>query len=740
MSVLGSGIAMLMCWLVASTWSPFIEAPGSFLRTSAGALALMALASAAVRALTRRVWLGSLAIAVVALGFLQWRFEEQGSLWRSVGRGAVAINTHEAPVAAEHVATAPFLAFCAVVLALAVELFAAGTRHAAVTGLPLLLAVTVPVSTLLSSLRPAPMLAAFACFALLLALEHAVQSQSERRDSSATDSRLGLPTIGVRTLVGSTITVMALVVGLIAAGTLPLGKGLEVGTSGEGRGSSRIAVDNPVVEMRRGLVNQSTLDLLTVTTEGETPRYLRLAVLDEFTGEQWQPGKRRLPRSNRVSMEMPPAPGLRANAVGRTSTWDIRYGQFFTSNWLATPYPYTSVDIASGDFRYDDKTLDLFDVDSDADAPYDGYAVTAFTPEVSAESLDASGTAPENLLRSMTKLPKDMPDVIDKLALEVTEGARSDYQRVAALQQWFRKDGGFEYSLWEGRGSGMSGLVRFLTEDKVGYCQQFATAMAVMSRSLGVPSRVVVGFGRPTRQLPSGEHVFTGQNLHAWTEIYFEGTGWVAFDPTPAVQSGSAPPYSRGLDRAPDPAPATSTPSAQPQRPSARPDPVNTPTTDSSESAPVWPWVVLAALLVVAMLPRLTRSVVRRRRLAHLRDPHRPLAESLDAGWQELRATIVDHRLPWPASTSPRRTLTALQRTLDLDKDQRAETAQLTALVEVARYGRDGALSESARAEMAGLLTDLVGKVPGAVGSDVRRRARWLPSSLWQRQENPDDQ
>ena len=79
-------------------------------------------------------------------------------------------------------------------------------------------------------------------------------------------------------------------------------------------------------------------------------------------------------------------------------------------------------------------------------------------------------------------------------------------------------------------------LAAFVTNDRVGYCEQFAAAMAAMGRVLGIPSRVVVGFLDGTTQ-ESGRILYTSDDRHAWPEMYFTGVGWVRFE----ADTGLAP-------------------------------------------------------------------------------------------------------------------------------------------------------------------------------------------------------
>lgn len=722
LALLSGGLA----WLVSAAWAPFVTHPHTYL--SAGAVGILIVALVGLVLRVANVATPAVLVLQLALAgaWLQWHFADLGPLWRTIRAGARATNTHEAPVPPEILSTAPFLATSAVLLAIGLDLLVVGFLRTAIIGLPLLLALTIPVSTLDARLPLPLLLGILALFAALLALEHRWASDDWGR---ASGSR---PVLTQAALITGLATGAA-VLGLTAAAVLPTGSGLNL-KGDDGRGAGRVDVSNPMVDVRRGLVNQSHLNMLTATTTRRAPEYLRLAVLDHFENGRWTPSARELPRQNRVRSGVPEMPGLRATVPGNTETYELNYSEAFSSRWLATPYPYLSVDIGpGGDYRYDESTMDLFDVakEHDEELLRQGYTVDAFIPSFDAEDLDSAGSAPAGVLEDMTALPDDMPEQITQIASRVIGEHRTDYQKVAALQQWFRRSGGFRYSLWDGPAtSGMAGLVGFLTTDRVGYCEQFATAMAVMTRSLGIPSRVVAGFGRPESNPTDRTYVFTGKNLHAWTEVYFEGYGWVVFDPTPAVQSGPAPAYSRGIEEedvtATDP---SETPSAQPAptRPDQASDASNA---ETDGGMPTWPWVVLGVLLLVSATPRLLRARQRRRRLGVLKAGSAEPDVLVDAAWQELRATTRDHRLLWTQDRSPRTTLAGLQRQLDLDPTQAARVSALSRTFERARYARTPSLSANEREELLADTTMLLTEIRTAVTPTDRRRARWWPASL----------
>jgi hypothetical protein len=141
--------------------------------------------------------------------------------------------------------------------------------------------------------------------------------------------------------------------------------------------------------------------------------------------------------------------------------------------------------------------------------------------------------------------PQRVPDVIKTVAGKLTENATTPYEKVVALQKGLSEQGflshGTEGEDASASGHGVDRLVRLLGDtEMVGDQEQFAPAMALMLRSLGIPARVVMGFTPtapdPTNATPDGRTVIHGSDVTAWVEVPFEGVGWVAFDPTPDDQ------------------------------------------------------------------------------------------------------------------------------------------------------------------------------------------------------------
>lgn len=116
-------------------------------------------------------------------------------------------------------------------------------------------------------------------------------------------------------------------------------------------------------------------------------------------------------------------------------------------------------------------------------------------------------------------------------AKRLRAGARTPYGAVIAIETWLRSTGGFTYDEAPPPTGGVPALAHFVSAGKAGYCQQFAGAMALMLRFLGIPARVAAGFTSGKRE--NGGWTVTDRDAHAWVEVWFPAYGWLSFDPTP---------------------------------------------------------------------------------------------------------------------------------------------------------------------------------------------------------------
>jgi transglutaminase-like putative cysteine protease len=121
-----------------------------------------------------------------------------------------------------------------------------------------------------------------------------------------------------------------------------------------------------------------------------------------------------------------------------------------------------------------------------------------------------------------------------RAAQRVVRGTRNQYAAVVALEAWFRAEGDFLYDEQPPLSPVTPPLVDFVTRTQRGYCQQFAGAMTLMLRYLGIPARVGAGFTTGTYDGEKGRWTVTDHDAHTWVEVWFPGFGWLPFDPTPS--------------------------------------------------------------------------------------------------------------------------------------------------------------------------------------------------------------
>ena len=358
--------------------------------------------------------------------------------------------------------------------------------------------------------------------------------------------------------------VTAIVLG-VALPTLSL-SGFGFGGGGSG---GPLQLTDPTLDLRRNLRQSDDREVIEYQTRSPGGVYLRMASLARFNEAGWNSVPIELNSGNTLSE----VPGL-GRAVATRST-DIRIRDF-RSQYLPVPYAPRRYD-SPGDWRYDPLSLVVLNAEGRADdLPGLEYTVESAEITPSAEDLAGSAVGIPADEEITTEVPADLPQSLIDLSKQVVEeaGAETPAAKAAAIQDFLR-DGDYTYSVEPQPGMGYQALENFLLDDRRGYCEQFASAMAMMARVAGIPSRVAIGF-LPGEQVGDSWNVSV-KDMHAWPELYFSTWGWVRFEPTPSVQTGEAPPWSVQPQEAP-----TDDPSAEPSAstsagPSATVDPRDTP-------------------------------------------------------------------------------------------------------------------------------------------------------------------
>jgi len=166
-------------------------------------------------------------------------------------------------------------------------------------------------------------------------------------------------------------------------------------------------------------------------------------------------------------------------------------------------------------------------------APNQSFTVTAVQPTRDPAVLSQSGYEyPDRIEREYLGVSDNVSGRVENLADEITADATNPYEEARAIEAWLEANK--EYSLNATTDAGRPVTRQFLFEMEEGYCQYFASSMAVMLRSQGIPARYVVGYA-PGTEIGEDTYAVTGSKAHAWVEVYFEDVGWVRFDPTPSA-------------------------------------------------------------------------------------------------------------------------------------------------------------------------------------------------------------
>ena len=294
---------------------------------------------------------------------------------------------------------------------------------------------------------------------------------------------------------------------------------------------------NPLVSIGAQLNRTTPVELFRV--QSSVAAYWRTVALDSFDGTTWRPEPSRDPVQIQPQISIA-APGL-SPSVGPGQQFDQRFTltHDLGSPWLPAAYAPTTV-TSDAPLRYDVSSLSL-STDGLLRAGT-GYTVTSAVVEPTPDQLDQVVFPPPAQDVRYTQLPKDLPAPIADLARAWTQGQPNDYRKILAIQDHLRA---FTYDTNVAPRDDALSMSDFLTVTKRGFCQQFASSMAVMLRTLGIPARVAVGFTPGEFAPNSSTRVVSTSDYHAWVEVLFPTYGWLAFEPTPGRSNPLAAEYSQ---------------------------------------------------------------------------------------------------------------------------------------------------------------------------------------------------
>ena len=286
---------------------------------------------------------------------------------------------------------------------------------------------------------------------------------------------------------------------------------------------------------RIGQIQQSSSVVMHIEIDNDTQGLYELkwrgVALNAFDGHEWSNsfGSRQLRASSNGSYQLgrPDPPGLlpvpRPSIHYRVLMEPLGTNVFFLAEKarnLVGNYRPVSIDVGGSVYN-----LDL-------DHPISRYEADSELPQIDADALRlATSAVPQGADAYLRLPPIDLR--ISQLAEQITASSPSNYDKALAIEQYLRTH--FGYTLQLPRARPRDPLANFLFERKQGHCEYFASSMAVMLRTLGIPSRIVNGFRGGEFNDLTGQYVIRASNAHSWVEAFFPGFGWISFDPTPAA-------------------------------------------------------------------------------------------------------------------------------------------------------------------------------------------------------------
>ena len=590
--------------------------------------------------------------------------------------------------------------FCLLIIvalvAISVDAAAATWRSPAASGLPLLAAYLVAAANGDSALALRYFVLPVVVWLLMVHTTARAQfgrwgtarpAEHSEIDEAAHDRAALRSFSGAAVRVGAVGVVLALLVPVVVPHFPPRYLTDGLGRSGGG-GQGSVGFNN-TLDLSRSLNDTDQTPVLRYTTTGFTRPPLRVLATSYYSRGQWQEaGTNQGPTD---PMPLPPASQRRDYVITVT-------GNTLSAPRVAAPFPVVAVSMPGTRWRIDPITRDVR-----VDTAVADYRVTYANIAPNAAQLRESGTpdSPDITDDDLT-IPDRSRALIERWSTQVTAGADNPLDKAIAIQNHLRDTSRYTYTLDLGEplrdeaGRLLEPIENFYRTRR-GYCVQFATAMIMMARAQGIPARMAIGFLPGTRS--GDEYVVKASDAHAWPELYFQGYGWLRFEPTPGARSGTPPPYAvlgagsggTGGGRSVDDTQTGSTATARPSRTTTTAvaaAPVQPSFTDTLASVFSLRNVVIVLAVVVGLLAAFVMPLtawllrVRRRRAAVTRQ------DLIEAEWDALTSHLGDLGLTAPQGVTLRQLRERYVTEGHLDPEDATAMGRVTATLEKSRYDR----------------------------------------------------
>lgn len=391
-------------------------------------------------------------------------------------------------------------------------------------------------------------------------------------------------------------------------------------------------VDGEVTTQLGGPANPATEPVMTVTTDSDI--LLRGSIRRTYTGHSWEDSDAKARylfydfTRSRVRERVFSMSDNEAFAPVNVSVNFLKTG---TSS-LFVPSRLNEFSMDMENALYYNSIGEIF-LSRQVEAG-DGYSLTGYrvgdeaaVRQAVMDAMDDRDDGYDEILEDCTQLPEGIEEGVYALAVQLSQSADNPYDKAAAIQYWLQSNCTYtlepEYPSYD-----RDFVSQFVLDSREGYCSYFASAMTVMCRIAGLPARYVEGYS-----VKAGQGVtVTGEDAHAWTEVYFNGIGWVSFDPGNGAGGGdnsfddgdtADKEENETVDQptpsptpTPEPEPDGATPPPQDSQPTPEPTsetealtattppPWSTepPQQDEPDRSLGWLWILLVILLILILL------------------------------------------------------------------------------------------------------------------------------------------
>lgn len=282
-------------------------------------------------------------------------------------------------------------------------------------------------------------------------------------------------------------------------------------------------------------------------TKVESAHYWKVETKDVYTGKGWVQSQQEVEPIAFLPESRVPITSIIENGAVERNEQTSFVRQIKEYSHIVYPFGVTAIR-ADGNYRFElDPTIEkIGSFAGNTPSEINDYSVTFERPNYSMAALQATKRIQDTNLNKdfidqYTQLPETLPSRVNELAVEVTRGKETWYDKAKAIEQYL-KGSEFTYSLQDVAmpGDNEDYVDQFLFQSMVGYCNNFSTSMVVLLRSLDIPARWVKGYTEGEFiGFVDGmyEYEVTNNNAHAWVEVYFPLVGWVTFDPTPGFSN-----------------------------------------------------------------------------------------------------------------------------------------------------------------------------------------------------------